>query len=1173
MIPLDPFYIDLEKSTLIEASAGTGKTYTITTLYCRLLARGYPVESILVVTFTEAAAAELKLRIRGRLSHTLEGLLEPPCDNLDDLAGFFRLQDDVLLIRQRLQLALTCFDQAAIMTIHSFCLKALKENAFESRSLFDIELVPDRSLFLRQISFDFFMGHVNNLNILFLSYLARRQFTPQTLAASFSQVVSREDLVCKPSAATFENIFDPYRRTLGKIHDILLKRSQEISETILNHNGIDKRSYTKKNVPAWLEASHLKLDEKGVDTLFIMTEDGDALYKFCRTRLALKTKPGHTPPEHELFDLCEHLCSFYDRFENNLIHLKIEFLSFFNKALDKMKKIQGICFFDDLVNDLAAALEKEAAANLQHAVRQTYNACLIDEFQDTDPRQYDIFSKLFSSQGTPFFMIGDPKQAIYAFRGGDIFAYLKASKECDQRFTLEKNYRSAPLLVNGINQVFAERTNPFLYAPIEFLKVKTPESSKDVLVDHKGLVPPLQFCFIKREDQALDRQGFISKETAAVIIPKTVAADIASLLQSDSLLIDKNSLTPQKITPKDMAVLVRTNLQAEQVQTALSDLNIPSYLSRTGSVFDSVQAVDLYDILWAVYHPDNKGAVNAALCTSVFNFTSDMILALDQEEEQFFRLQDRFRTYREIWESKGFVSMIMALFHSDEAFLNPASGLDERGLTNFYHLVELISQACLQQQLSPYSLMKWYARQLSRDLRDEFSDELRLESDKKAVAIVTIHKSKGLEYPVVYLPYLWEGQRKPSQENILFHDPEKDHRLTLDLGSPDLENSQHHFEMEEKAEQTRLLYVALTRASAMCRIFWGGFKTVETSALGTLLHENGCKDDSCMMNDLEQFRSLAVQSIQVQPCILEPSDGFVDRTELPNPDLSARKSTREIITAWKMSSFSAITQTSYLEEFSGREVPEENKTTPLITLAHFPKGAGSGDFFHSVFEALDFSGGAGQVHEQVQSASDKFGFMDTGLIQSGEKAVKQVLETKLAAGISGFRLKDIPWDQRFNEMEFAFPVRSFQMASVKNAFEQSDPKFKTRGYIDRLSHLTAHPFKGFMKGFIDLVIQHNGKWYIMDYKSNFLGDTYDRYSQDAMFDAMSEHHYFLQYHLYLVALHRYLSLRLKQYNYNEHFGGVFYLFIRGMHPKFGSQYGVFFDRPEKAVIRYLSDNV
>ncbi len=1209
MKPLDPFNIDLEKTCLIEASAGTGKTYTITTLVTRLVAMGYPVESILVVTFTEAAAAELKLRIRSRLSNTLAGLLSPEDLIQDDLAGFFRQDPDLARIMARLKLAVTCFDQAGIMTIHSFCLKVLKENAFESRLLFDIELVPDRSLFLRQVSYDFFMGRVNNMDPLFLAYLAKRQVTPESFVTAFGQVVCRNDLVCKPGASNpkdnakedndpedkekdnfqsnYTGNFDLWRKALGKINEILLNQSMEIQDLISSHPGIDKRSYSKKNLPAWLEACRRMLETGGVETFFDMTEKGDALYKFTRTRLALKTK-NNAPPEHEFFDLCEQIYLVYQEFETLLIVLKKDFLVFFNTELDKIKQADGICFFDDLVNDLAAALEKQDGVKLRQAVRDTYRACLIDEFQDTDPRQYDIFSNIFAANNRPFFMIGDPKQAIYAFRGGDIFAYLKASKESDQRLTLEKNYRSAPLLVAGINSIFSDRPNPFEFDAIEFSCVTTPETARNLLVDHEFSVPPLQFYFVKRQDHPLDRQGYIGKETCAKIIPEIVAADILSLLESTQGLNDKDLAEKehmgkdtkigqtQKISPKDIAVLVRTNLQAQQVQSALSRHRIPSFLSKTGSVFDSCEAKHLHDILWAVTAPDNAGYIRAALCTSVFDFSSEQLRDLDKKEDLFFQWQDRFREYKAIWETSGFVSMIMDLFHSDDAFLKENSNLEERGLTNFYHLVELISQASIKQQLSPYFLMKWVVRQLFPDLRDEASDELRLESDQKAVAIVTIHKSKGLEYPIVYLPYLWEGQRNPSREDILFHDPEKEHQLTLDLGSTDILTSMAHFEVEEKAEQRRLLYVALTRASAMCRIIWGGFKSVDTSALGSLLHPEGCKEDPAMIHDLEQLKFLADQSVLVQAHVPEPFRIFADEAAI-KPELSPEKISREIRVSWKMSSFSAISHTSQPEDFqatgTANDMENNNHMEPIVTLADFPKGAGSGDLFHAIFEILDFTGKPKEISATIHSMFDRFGFLGPDLVQMGEASVSQILETPLIEGKSGFCLKDVRFDQRFNEMEFLFPIHAFQLSSLKTAFEQSDIRFKTSGYIDRLARLSLPAVKGFMKGFIDLVIQHNGRWYILDYKSNFLGNTYDQYSHDAMFDAMADHHYFLQYHIYIVALHRYLSLRLKDYDYDRDFGGVFYLFIRGMHPGFGSRYGVFFHRPEKAAVISLSDNL
>ncbi|MFA5904018.1 MAG: 3'-5' exonuclease, partial [Desulfobacula sp.] len=763
------------------------------------------------------------------------------------------------------------------------------------------------------------------------------------------------------------------------------------------------------------------------------------------------------------------------------------------------------------------------------------------------------------------------KQAIYGFRGGDIFAYLKASARCEQKFTLEKNYRSSPLLVKAVNTVFTLGETPFLYQGIAFLKVGTPDSAKNLLVEDNAVVPPLQFRFIKREEgMALDKDGCIGKETAEKLVPGIVAEDILLLLQSKKRLSAKKPDGPAacKISPGDIAVLVRTNTQAEQVQVALSLKGIPSYLSKTGSVFDSKEALDLYDILWAVYQPDNKGSLLAALCTSVYNFSSQGILELDEKEDRFFVWQERFNQYRTLWETRGFVSMIMALFHSEEAFLKTETGLNERGLTNFYHLSELISKACLEHEFSPHYLLKWYGRQMSKDIRDESVDELRLESDKKAVAIVTLHKSKGLEYPVVYLPFLWEGTKRPSRENILFHDPQKNHDLTLDLGSEDMEFARSCFETEERAEQRRLLYVGLTRASALCRVVWGGFKSVETSALGSLLHPLGCGDDPAMIKDLERVSIESGHSILLESVTHTSGERF--RDQKPEKSiLSARQTRRKVLATWRMSSFSSLTHDARHEVPEDRPADAAGENSRPVTLALFPKGSRTGDFFHSVFESLDFAGDPGQIPVLVQSKAGRSGLSSPGILETAGESIKEVLGTRLIKGTSGFCLKDIRKQDRINEMEFVFPVNPFRLSSVQKAFGQAGPDSLLKSYAQTLSQISTDEFKGFMKGFIDLVIRHQGKWYIADYKTNYLGNTYEHYSRQSMADAMAEHHYFLQYYLYVAALHKYLESRMASYDYDTHFGGVLYLFIRGMHPDSGPDYGVFFDRPSRAAVDML----
>ncbi|MCP4023477.1 MAG: UvrD-helicase domain-containing protein, partial [Desulfobacteraceae bacterium] len=852
MKPLDPFTIDLEKTTLIEASAGTGKTYTITTLLCRLVAMGYAVDTILVVTFTEAAAAELKLRIRNRLSRCLDFLENQRPDEDDELAGFLKGQKDAGLIRQRIRNAINDFDLSAIMTIHAFCLQSLKENAFESASYFDITLSPGNAPYLKQVCQDFFVKEVYGLPPIFLRFLKTKGFTQENVMSPFSKAVSRPDIRTVPLEQEFCDVCDQYRDLVKKIGDLLKGSMDEIIDLFLSHKGIDKRSYNKKWVPQWLKDALNTIEaSRSRDILFTMTEKGDSLYKFTRSRLASKTKEGASPPFHELFDLCEELLDLYTIFEKNLISLKIRLISFIHGEFEKIKQTRGICFFDDLVNDLAKALNGELAEPLIKNCQKRYRACLIDEFQDTDPIQYFIFSKLFGNTHRPFFMIGDPKQAIYAFRGGDIFAYLCACKQSDQRFTLDKNFRSSPLLVKAVNQIFSHADNPFLFEDIEFVNVSTPEFSRDLLIENETAAVPLNVCFVPAPANGPDPKTIIAKDAALKMVPRVLAHQIIQLLNSDKRL-RKADNGYRQITPGDIGVLVRTNAQAQMVQQALTLVGVPSFLSKTGSVFETKEAMDMLDLLCAVQEPGNMGLLKAALCTGIFNYSGNMIADIEKDEQQIMFWLERFYEFKETWDNKGFISMIQSVFHWDSAFLNPDNPLSERVLTNFYHLSELIAQEALQKHLGAFYLLKWFKAQLIKEFREETAEELRLESDKQAVAIVTIHKSKGLEYPIVYLPYLWEmgGGRQKNRE-VFFHDPKEDYLLKLDLGSNALEAASDLAAIEEEAEQRRLLYVALTRAAAMCTVIWGHFKGVENSSLGALLHPKGCKDDDSMLADLE----------------------------------------------------------------------------------------------------------------------------------------------------------------------------------------------------------------------------------------------------------------------------------------------------------------------------------
>lgn len=1167
---LDTETIPLNRTCLIEASAGTGKTYTIAGLYVRLVCEGYAVDQILVVTFTEAAAAELKIRIRQRLVQTAN----------QSSTGEEPETDMPPRIRQRLNRAILDFDLAAVMTIHAFCLLALKENAFESRIPFNIELAASSHRFVRQVSLDFFATRVNHHDPVFLKFLKQNGFTPAAFEQpSFQRVLSAVDVPVRPAAADFRDAAPAYRDACREIREMLTRDLEGIYTHVIGHPNLDKRSYRKDHVRKWLTAARAAFDDTDDVPLFQMAEGKDPLFRFTRASLESRLKNGQQLTPHDFFGLCDRLQKCCRLFEENMAALTHAFIAFYRSSHQQQKNEQGIFYFDDLIQTLNMMLRSASAAPLISRIRSRYQACLIDEFQDTDLSQYGIFSTLFLQTGRPFFMIGDPKQAIYAFRGGDIFAYLKAVMDSEESCTLQLNWRSDPGLVAAVNQVFSSTGCPFGFDDIPFLPVATPEASAARLMAGREPVTPLQFVFIPRNADIVDSRNRITKGAANSLIPDLVAADIADLLNSDVRLSDKTG-KKRPVAPSDLAVLVRKNTQAPMIQQALAALNIPAVVSKTGSVFDSVQARDLCDILKAVMEPWDTGRRHAALCTGIFGMTGDDLARLDDSPAGHHAWQVFFKDLNILWRDKGIIHLMHHLLSDSRALLNPRSDTDLRALTNYHHLAEILHQKSMAGHVNPGALLDWLSEQMADPYKEIAADELRLESDNSAVAIVTVHKSKGLEYPVVFLPYLWEGESvSQNYPPVFFHDPDNHHQLTLDIGSGRMDQALEQARAEAMAEEMRVLYVAMTRASSMCRIYWGGISTAETSALARLLHDGTWDSDERLRADLEILAQKAPGHIQVSVPAYRPDPAGYQKERTVSADLFCRTLSREIDSLWRISSFSGLIQgvreidDDRETDVSGMDEPGDPADARPVVLKDFPKGAGAGDFFHSIFETLDFQETGSGIRRLVDDRLTEFGFQPSAWSSTVTRAVSRILDTPIPDPGGPFRLKDIEKNTRLNELEFHFRVNRFSMDNLVQLFENKSTTPALRQYAAHLRQMPPQVLSGvlngFIKGFVDLVFRFRGKWYIADYKSNYLGDTWGHYHPAGMARAMTGHHYFLQYHIYTLALDRYLAFRQESYDYSAHFGGVCYLFIRGMSPDSRAGTGIFMDRPTPELMRAL----
>ena len=1174
---MQPHAIPLQGWGLIEASAGTGKTYTISALYLRLLLeQALPVEQILVVTYTKAATAELKERIRSRMVEARTALQLGASED-----PFLQALIDRTPSAEQAERQLTCailsFDQAAIYTIHGFCQRALSDHAFEAGLPFELVLEPDDSTLLREIGDDFWRTRLCDLPAGLTRYLVSRGTTPQSLLKPIRQSLNKPLLEVR--GQDLPDDLESLEYECGSLWSQLRKswkRSADEVMTQLQHARLHKGSYKPDQIPAWRGLMDQLLAQKAAPAeLFRQFE------LFTASKLAEKTNKGGQPPEHVFFVLCDEFLQLHRqrevRYQQAQVALLCGLRRYLLDELRRRKQERRLQGYDDLLHNLLQALErKRRGPALATALRERYRAALIDEFQDTDPVQYRIFSRIYADCPQPLFFVGDPKQAIYGFRGADIFAYLQARRETAQRFALDTNWRSVPGLIKSVNRLF-DAEYSFLLEGLGYQPVCVADKVHEILEASGGANEP--FCV-----QLIRSQGKpLTKEAASSIAAEAAAAEIVRLLnlaQSGQAGIGERPLSGG-----DIAVLVRDHRQAGLISRTLLQRGVNSVQTSQASVFETPQALELERVLLAVAKPGQEALLRAALITDLLGFSANDLAALSGDEQALGEQFAAFQDLHDAWQARGFAVLFRQLL-SQRGIAARLLRFDdgERRLTNLLHLGELLQHQEQQRHPGTLGLINWLSQQRRDPPKQNDAAQLRLESDENLVQILTIHKSKGLEFPVVFCPFLWDGKLHTSQSGTSYSFHAKD-KAVIDLGSDRMEQDRPQAVREEMAENLRLLYVALTRAKQRCYVGWGHIKGCEKSALGWLLHppaEPGRIDAIASMAD--RYKELGDQELEQRLRGLAaelPGDMWIDVVDkIPDDRLQQRSEAAERLTARSFSrplrSSQRVTSFSALTAGIESEAPDYDATwgeavtpagLPQRSIYSFPKGARAGTCLHEIFEHLDFSQHQpSQLHELVSRTLAAHGFaVEWQPVISA--MVERVLDTPLD-GQGRITLRRIGPGQRLNELEFCFPLAEVSGSMLRQLLQAQG--FSDAPRIRRaFERLDFAPVEGYLKGFIDLVFEADGRFYVLDYKSNWLGDRLQDYASEGLAESMAEHNYCLQYLVYVVALHRYLRSCIPDYDYERHFGGVFYLFLRGMAPAHGPDYGIYRDRPDASLIEAL----
>ncbi|MFT6903634.1 MAG: exodeoxyribonuclease V beta subunit [Oleiphilaceae bacterium] len=1185
--------VSLQGKNLLEASAGTGKTFTVALLYLRaLLGVGTPnnkplaVEDVLVVTFTNAATEELIDRIRLRIKEAIAYIDAPGKDGalIDVLGAAFSLHDnDKDQCKTLLRTALSHISFANISTIHSFCADVCKSIAIDSGLPLAMTLSTDAEDINASIM-DVWRENIGQGDKYYQSLVGshgqHEKIYKKALQKQLGELTLPNGAILKsdffsvvPERCTLEAFFDKY----GASYTAPYNNANKVIKALDDLYAVEERHpKMATGTLKFFSASNLgikgKVSKKADESLLAELDKDvseNAFFKFCDQFHATTAR---TIPLVDFSFL-------YASYQSLLIRLS------------KAESTTGNIYSDRLIQLAADVSDDERIAEL---MRKKLPLAIIDEFQDTDPFQYRLFKNIYSGDDCGLLMVGDPKQAIYAFRGGDIYTYLQAKADAENTYNLDANFRSADAVVAGINKIFEQplsedhnkhEEGAFNQEAIDFVSVKAKAGKPLLMVKQAGELKPLEAVVGEYIPDNADctlnaaaRQRVTARDAAKYIQKLVALADSGQCLMLDD---DSDDSESRPLKRGDIALLVNSHGEATLLKGALLDLGVASLTQSRESIFKELEAYDIWLILRAISEPTNQRYFEAALLAQINGLGYRKAYEVINDETMLQQWIAKFHELNELFLKLGPLVALTRWFNLIGATQSFMQLENDRQATNVTQLLELLQE--------DYALFGGGLKLLSRLERsiasEESSDEslIRLESDEDRVKIITIHSSKGLEYPVVLVPFAWRDSVQVRDKLFSGHDDEGNALLGF---SVEIKESQNQGLLDEKL---RLFYVALTRASRHLVLYFidaNKPRGTEPSAaynnspLGWYF-PTAADSDSVSRAHADFITALApinAGCIRLEDCTVANTLTASAANDESKSERISRAFDGKVDQRMGTSSFSMITRGYSValkddDELAGKEEQAKEAAHILEGRHALARGANIGNALHNVMEFTDFTQWQGEVTDRTQDNLNHLVRRElkaNGVILKAEQLEEDLLKYTqwmteviqapfLKVGNDDIALAHLTHWQA--ELTFTFALsRSFSKGGLRDLL-------RDLGYS--LEGLKGPSIYGMLTGAIDLVFSHDGKYYLADYKSNHLGSDFDAYTEEALDSNNDKKAYTLQYLIYSLALHLHLAERIENYDYAEHFGGVFYLYMRGMHPEHKGK-GVFYHLPEKHVIDALS---
>ncbi len=1223
MAKINPFIPNMYPLTngmrLIEASAGTGKTFSLAHLVLRLLTEEeYSINEILVVSFTEATASEIKSKIIERLIMALKAIESIHTNSesyeIDDvLKEWIKINitttERGVYFASLLLEALERIDSADITTIHGFCSKTIRREAIENGNSFNPTIEKDSYSLINEIVEEYWKNQLLEIETQELKGLFKTNFNRQNLIQILSLldndsnnkfITSFEGLKVEENLAKqLNNYIDSlwidfktgWEENGARIEDNFI----QIAKNLKSQGYTDTKPYSSKPrknrsdvICKWIESYKNKERPSYED---IQNQSLINNYFHPKNLYQLNKKYNINVSTEEINSLLDIIVELYDSPSE---YVWEHALSWTKRELEERKSKKGLITYSDLLqlldpNNFYTNKNKEDIHNnIYKNLQHRYKAALIDEFQDTDPVQLRLLKEAFGNKSTHLLlMIGDPKQAIYSFRGGSLDTYMKARKECDRIDFMNANYRSTKRLILILNKLFLDG---LIRSNLKTQQLKP--CSQEELVKLNGIKEPLKILNII-ESNNKDKAQAIKLESKSKIeekIPKVIGSYLIELLSNNS----------KKLNPSDICILVNRHDQAKSIHSYLSKIKVPSQLLSNENIFSKEGAQILQIFINCIVSPYNQQELTLLACSELLQWKKDKLFS-SKSNGDLDCLSSKFYELARLFPKLGLLGCLSNFLEGELI-----ADLSQRGtlLSDLYQSAQLLDEQIYRQELDANRASQWLSRQRFQP-PDSIPDEYQPNSaiSNSSINIITIHKSKGLQFKIVICPYLW--QKPPAQKSHIWK--EGQHLLISKKYKwyKKFISYQEYTRKESLKEAERLAYVALTRAKNQLIIVWTRAAGQEGNPLsgfllGSELIDLPIEDHSKeliqksfnkrqLKVDIQDIEFQEVNKTWIQPkSEIKLSLGSVPchqfdnswgrysfsswRKEIDNESIANNSSDKynEDLRFKDENNGISLTKSNYALKNSDpiNNLLEENLWPTESPIGNFPRGPIAGTCLHRILEKVNFNDLENQqkissiIEEELKKVDIKSSFIKPIYI-----LLKRIANIPLGGPLGRFQLKNLDSDSSIKELNFDMPIchetTPINTSELSSIFRKDVQNKYGLDYLDRLSKLNINS-SGFLTGSIDQVFADNAnhksaKWWVIDWKSNWIGTPTSKENNSScgpsnylikrMDEEMYHHHYPLQAHIYLLALHRFLNWRLPNYSIQKHLGGYIYVFLRGLPDK------------------------